>query len=162
MHFANPVRFSAANRHDGKVHYIHRSMPPEQITDAVSNVKAIFTFQQWASIVVAFILGGSCSAIWLLRQKRWPNAREAFSTILFSAIICVAIICAFLYFGNIPMLLVIPVSILSGFGGEILGRALVNLWIEAMTRLFGPKFLAIFGLKPAPTTHKARHESNDE
>lgn len=164
MNFA-PVRFSAANN-DGRGYYIHRrpEMPnPATIQDAVTEARSILTFSEITSIIVSAILGGACSAIWTLRQRRMPHWREVASTILFSMLIAVAITCALLYYANIPMLLVIPTSILSGFGGEVLGRALINLWIEAMVRLFGPKFLRLlFGFKaPAPERKHRRDEQND-
>lgn len=163
MHSA-PLRFSATHN-DGRHYYIRRrpEMPsPANIQEAVTEARNILSFTETASIIVAAILGGSCSAIWILRQRKLPNWREVVSTILFSAMITVGIVCAFLYNGNFPMLLVVPTAILSGFGGEVLGRALINLWIEAMVRLFGPKFLSFFGLKPAPDTKKHRHDESDD
>lgn len=95
------------------------------------------TADGWYNLGLAFLIGGAVSAVWTWREgKRKPKLPEIFSTFLCSGAIAVAIV-AYLMGKNITTPMVICISILTGFSGEMIIRILIRAFVGIARRVAG-------------------------
>lgn len=110
------------------------------VTDVVSEAKQVIISQSeiW-SIIVAFVFGSFTSAIWTWKEgHRKASAEEIVSTALSSGMLAILFVCLLLRFSpGTPMVLVLAVSILSGFSGDIMVRPAVKWFGLFVARLTG-------------------------
>ena len=123
----------------------------DPIIDAVSEARnVVMTHSEvWWHVIIAFAFGGFTSAIWTWKEaRRKPTKGEVFSTFLVSGLIAVVFICLLMKYA-LPIQLVIAISILSGFSGDIIIRVMARIFVKAATAVFGN---SINGPLDAPTT----------
>lgn len=131
---ALPLRYSVAD--DGRKP--PRQQMPDPITEAVTQAQqAAMTADGWWNLGLAMVIGGAVSAVWTWREgKRKPKLAEVFSTFLCSGAIAVAIV-AYLMGKNITTPMVICISILTGFSGEMVIRILIRAFVGIAKRVAG-------------------------
>lgn len=134
----NTLRFSAS-KDDLKKSERKRKMP-DPITEAVRQASQVpMTSDGWYNLALAMVIGGAVSAVWTWREgRRKPRFTEVASTFLCSGAIAVAIV-AYLMDKNISVPMVICISILTGFSGEIIIRIIIRGFLEIVQRVFGVK-----------------------
>lgn len=133
---ALPLRFSAAP-HDRSKGTTAHAMPPDQIAEAVKTAQQVtMSSDAWYNLGLAFLLGGSVSAVWTWREaRRKPQWREIISTFFVSGMIAVAFVSYLL--GKIDTPMVIVISILCGFSGDSIIRIAVQLFGAFVSRVMG-------------------------
>lgn len=113
---------------------------PTPVAEAVTEAKQVILSQSeiW-SIVAAFVFGSFTSAIWTWKEgHRKAKAEEIVSTALNSGMLAILFVCLLLRFSpGSPMVLVLAVSILSGFSGDIMVRPAVKWFGLFVARLSG-------------------------
>lgn len=119
-------------------HRPQRKPMADPITDAVQQAQQVaMTADGWWNLGLALAIGGAVSAVWTWREgKRKPKLAEITSTFLCSGAIAVAIV-AYLMGKNITTPMVVCISILTGFSGEIIIRIAIRGFVGAMRRIFG-------------------------
>lgn len=133
---ALPLRYSVADDDSRKTP--RQPKMPDPITEAVHQAQqAAMTADGWYNLGLAFLIGGAVSAVWTWREgKRKPKGAEIFSTFLCSGAIAVAIV-AYLMGKNITTPMVICISILTGFSGEMIIRILIRAFVGIAKRVAG-------------------------
>lgn len=111
---------------------------PVQITNAVNQAQQVaMTADGWWNLGLAFMIGGAVSAVWTWREgKRKPKLPEITSTFLCSGAIAVAIV-AYLLGKNIQTPMVVCISILTGFSGEMVIRICIRGFLGMARRIAG-------------------------
>lgn len=133
---ALPLRYSVAD--EGPRKPLRQPPMPDPITEAVTQAQQVaMTADGWWNLGLAMVIGGAVSAVWTWREgKRKPKAPEIFSTFLCSGAIAVAIV-AYLLGKNIQTPMVVCISILTGFSGEMVIRIFIRAFLGMARRIAG-------------------------
>lgn len=136
----------------------------EPVLDAVQEAKqVILTQHEIYKLAIAFMFGSLTSAVWTWKEGKKARAHEVFSTAVVSGFGAIVWACILNQY-NLPTTLLIAVSILTGFSGDIMLRGMVKGAVKIAETVFSPTVLQIFGIPSAnkKTTKVQTHERNED
>lgn len=130
-------------------------MTPDTLQKAAEQAQALSQMNSHAlqQLGVSFVLGSFTSAWWTLREgKRRPKAGEVVSSAIVSGMVSLAVVALLLDY-NITFGRLVFVSIMCGFGGDVLVRVMARGFVN---------FVRAFIRTVVTTTDKELHDDEDK